>query len=884
MMRHLSLLLLLLIQINLHGLDNGFTFHCPFPSQWNFRAKGLCHLSDGYHCLYDANKVQNIEACRDGPQFEAPGNKLQIVGSLEVVKCTNERYQPFIFWTNGSHLCKFEKSFCTDEGQVLFSQGTTKKDSTCRCDYTKGYDFVTKPRNTCFCIPTEEDCSCFIRHCSSGLVLSPDYKCVPVIKLLEISQCPITTSSAETTKRPTLSIDKKDDTHTYYNDHVFRIHKVVLLVLLLLVTGMGIIYFLYICHVGKSTIEKNSWKDHLMKFVTTRASQEILITITKNPCVLITGPFGSGKTTIACYISSMLAKEGYETNFVSNPEEIMRLTYRNRRQLFIIDDVFGKYSTNISDITERSEKYGSSINAILTKSGTVKVLITSRTYIYQLNFMSFENLKTAISFIHKDLIPETSELDLEERRKMYKSYFESDPPKSISDDILSLYHFYPVMCASYNKDNVLQYFTHPVDIISAEIDSMQQKSDIGYLALAILVVMGNKVEISHISGLSYSERTDFILRDIFNESCFNHYPSIHMLYVTFKSLNGDFIKNGDTFFSFDCPELFEIVAKCIGGSFMQSILKNSSSVFIKERLRLSTTEENNCSHTIRVPHTMIDAFYQRLTSDINNNLIFDVLSNKIFESQYYRKTFIGYLNKHVKSNTLVDSSTRSNVLHIVSSFGYSDFLNHFLTRDKGQGVNKKNINGKTPLHLACQNGHMNCVQCLLNNTAVVNDTDSKKRTALHYACEAGNESIVKYLITNNASVNNKDLEGMTPLHVACEKGHQYVVKFLVEKKVNINEADTKDKTPLHYACEHRFWNIAEVLILNKAYVNKSDEQGSTPLHIACEYGNAGVVKLLVEYKAVTNSKNKNGLTPLDISLKNGIEAVSICLSQFEKNK
>lgn len=62
------------IQINLHELDDGFTFHCPFPSQWNFRAKELCHLSDGYHCLYDTNKVQNIEACRDEPQFEAPGN------------------------------------------------------------------------------------------------------------------------------------------------------------------------------------------------------------------------------------------------------------------------------------------------------------------------------------------------------------------------------------------------------------------------------------------------------------------------------------------------------------------------------------------------------------------------------------------------------------------------------------------------------------------------------------------------------------------------------------------------------------------------------------------------------------------------------------------
>lgn len=92
---------------------------------------------------------------------------------MEVVKCENDRYQPFLFWTNGSHLCKFEKSFCSEKGQVPYSHGSNIEDSMCRCDYTKGYDFVTRPRKKCFCIPTEEDCSCFIRQCPSGLVLSP---------------------------------------------------------------------------------------------------------------------------------------------------------------------------------------------------------------------------------------------------------------------------------------------------------------------------------------------------------------------------------------------------------------------------------------------------------------------------------------------------------------------------------------------------------------------------------------------------------------------------------------------------------------------------------------------------------------------------------------
>lgn len=101
------------------------------------------------------------------------GYKIQIVGSFESVRCERDRYQPITYWTNSSGLCKFKKSACTGEGQIPFSLGTNKLDSSCRCDYTQGYDFVVRPTNTCFCMPAEEDCSCFIRQCPIGFVLSP---------------------------------------------------------------------------------------------------------------------------------------------------------------------------------------------------------------------------------------------------------------------------------------------------------------------------------------------------------------------------------------------------------------------------------------------------------------------------------------------------------------------------------------------------------------------------------------------------------------------------------------------------------------------------------------------------------------------------------------
>ncbi|CAC5424761.1 unnamed protein product [Mytilus coruscus] len=73
--------------------------------------------------------------------------------------------------------CIFAKSLCSEEGQIVYEDGSTKDDTTCRCDYTRNYSFIKTPRHFCFCIPTEEDCSCYIQSCPVNLTLTTDYAC-----------------------------------------------------------------------------------------------------------------------------------------------------------------------------------------------------------------------------------------------------------------------------------------------------------------------------------------------------------------------------------------------------------------------------------------------------------------------------------------------------------------------------------------------------------------------------------------------------------------------------------------------------------------------------------------------------------------------------------
>lgn len=89
---------------------------------------------------------------------------------FNLAECNIGRFQPIVFTTDGNSGCIFQKSKCDEEGQVVFSNGTSDYDIACRCDYTKGYTFVSNPNNACFCEPFKEDCSCYKENC---LKLSP---------------------------------------------------------------------------------------------------------------------------------------------------------------------------------------------------------------------------------------------------------------------------------------------------------------------------------------------------------------------------------------------------------------------------------------------------------------------------------------------------------------------------------------------------------------------------------------------------------------------------------------------------------------------------------------------------------------------------------------
>ncbi|CAC5379158.1 TTN [Mytilus coruscus] len=167
-----------------------FPLKCPEPAQWALRANGHCTDPSKYFCLKNDLINGYSENCTRS-DFQQPGRKAVLRGGIDADECSEERFQPFPlkFYTNVSTHCLFLKSLCNEEGQVVYENGNRNTDTTCRCDYRRGYDFLVKPNNPCFCKPSHEDCSCYLKTCSnSSYILSTDYDCIHKTDLSLVTQ------------------------------------------------------------------------------------------------------------------------------------------------------------------------------------------------------------------------------------------------------------------------------------------------------------------------------------------------------------------------------------------------------------------------------------------------------------------------------------------------------------------------------------------------------------------------------------------------------------------------------------------------------------------------------------------------------------------------
>lgn len=229
--------------------------------------------------------------------------------------------------------------------------------------------------------------------------------------------------------------------------------------------------------------------------------------------------------------------------------------------------------------------------------------------------------------------------------------------------------------------------------------------------------------------------------------------------------------------------------------------------------------------------------------------------------------------------------------------GFRDIVNLLL--DSDADVSIANNCSETPLHAVARNGNKEIIGKLIQYGADLDATDNEGRTPLIRLLDNKRTDAALFLIEQGADTEitdnsghkaidyatahglkevvirlivdgTSDIQGNTPLHQAVFNGQSEIVCLLLSTSPDmIDVTNDAGETPLLIACMKGNLTIVNLLIDAGAEVNKALLNGNTPLHFAAGFGNKFIGNSLIAAQALVNVKNKNGETPLILASREG---------------
>jgi uncharacterized protein len=117
-----------------------------------------------------------------------------------------------------------------------------------------------------------------------------------------------------------------------------------------------------------------------------------------------------------------------------------------------------------------------------------------------------------------------------------------------------------------------------------------------------------------------------------------------------------------------------------------------------------------------------------------------------------------------------------------------------LLHAKGAPIDVPDVNGRTALSFAAEDGRLDLVRWLAEQGAEIDRRDQGGRTALFHAALNGRDDVITFLADRGAAVDARDQFGDTPLMMACAKSLDATAALLVARGADPKLKDQEGRT------------------------------------------------------------------------------------------
>ncbi|XP_069826875.1 ankyrin repeat domain-containing protein 10 [Dendropsophus ebraccatus] len=153
------------------------------------------------------------------------------------------------------------------------------------------------------------------------------------------------------------------------------------------------------------------------------------------------------------------------------------------------------------------------------------------------------------------------------------------------------------------------------------------------------------------------------------------------------------------------------------------------------------------------------------------------------------------------------------------------------------------LNLRFPLHRACRDGDLGCLQSLLQgppgNTAqqLGKEDSCYGWTPIHWAAHFGKLECLVQLVGAGCSVNASTTRfAQTPAHIAAFGGHPHCLLWLIQAGAHVNKQDYVGETPVHKAARAGSMDCLKALVSNGAQIDFRNANGLTAADLAHSQG------------------------------------------------